>query len=206
MFLTFDYYYFFPPDKQHLANEENRLVCLEQQRQELGTQTDSASFAECGVQICLQMEEIPLIEQDRKRLMQLELLQRLSLRKAERSIRKKRVKYQLERIAEKHKLLEAKTKLRHLEAASLLSRKQCGQSTVGKASTLQSGVNPKLTWWSKSFPPSSSPTRRRSLSIPSLTRRHSDSSDWVSHMYPQYAPFYRYAFVVLSIGLFAVCE
>ncbi|XP_032882635.1 stAR-related lipid transfer protein 9 isoform X1 [Amblyraja radiata] len=177
-------------NKQHLANEENRLVCLEQQRQELGTQTDSASFAECGVQICLQMEEIPLIEQDRKRLMQLELLQRLSLRKAERSIRKKRVKYQLERIAEKHKLLEAKTKLRHLEAASLLSRKQCGQSTVGKASTLQSGVNPKLTRWSKSFPPSSLPTRRRSLSIPSLTRRHSDSSDRVSHMYPQYAPFY----------------
>ncbi|XP_078263384.1 stAR-related lipid transfer protein 9-like [Rhinoraja longicauda] len=177
-------------NKQHLANEEIRLVCLDQQRRELGTQTDVASFAECGVQISPQIEEIPLIEQDRKRLVQLELLQRHSLRKAERSIRKKRVKYQLERIAEKHKLLEAKTKLRHLEAASLLSRKQCGQSTVDKASTLQTGMNPKLARWNKSFPPSSLPTRSRSSSIPFLTRRHSDSSDRVSHLYPLYAPFY----------------
>ncbi|XP_051884022.1 uncharacterized protein stard9 isoform X3 [Pristis pectinata] len=177
-------------NKQRLANEEKRLVCLEHQRQELGIQTDSASFTECGVQISSQVEGIPFIEQDRKRLVQLELLQRHSLRKAERNIRKKRVKYQLERIAEKHKLLEAKTNLQHLEAASLLSKKQHGRPIEGKGNSLQTDMNPKLARWNKSFPPSSFPMRRHSLSVPFLTRRHSDSGDLVSHLYLQHVPIY----------------
>uniref|UniRef100_UPI00398F0D56 uncharacterized protein n=1 Tax=Pristiophorus japonicus TaxID=55135 RepID=UPI00398F0D56 len=177
-------------NQRSLANEEKRLVCLEQQQRELGTQTDSASFSECGVQISPQTEEIPSIEQDRKRLMLLELLQKHSLRKAEQSISKKRVKYQLERIAEKRKLLEAKTNLQHLEAASLLSEDQLKQSIADKECTLQTASDPKLTDWNKSFPPNSLPARRHSLSVPGQARRHSYSNDLVSRLYPQYEPLY----------------
>ncbi|XP_069773442.1 stAR-related lipid transfer protein 9-like isoform X2 [Narcine bancroftii] len=171
-------------NKQCLANEEKRLVCLEQQRRELGIQTDSASLTECGVQISSQMEEIPFIEQDRKQLVQLELLQRHSLNNAERIIRKKRVKYQLERIAEKHKLLEAKTILQHLETASLLSKKQYGCPVQGKMSTLLTDTNPNLENWNKSFPICSIPIRRHSLSVPFLSRKYLDSGDLVSHLNP----------------------
>ncbi|XP_072119942.1 stAR-related lipid transfer protein 9-like isoform X3 [Mobula birostris] len=174
-------------NEQHLTNEEKRLVCLEQQRQELGIQTDSASFTECGVQISSQVEEIPFIEQNRKRLVQLELLQRHTLRKAEQNIHKKRIRYQLESIAERHKLLEAKANLRYLETASLITRKQCRRPIEG---TLQTDVNLKLARWNKSFPVSYLPLRRHSLSVPFLTRRHSDSSDLVSHLYPQHVPVY----------------
>ncbi|XP_072896597.1 stAR-related lipid transfer protein 9 isoform X3 [Hemitrygon akajei] len=177
-------------NEQHLANEEKRLVCLEQQRQELGIQTDSASFTDCGVQISSQVEEIPFIEQNRKRLVQLELLQRHTLRKVEQNIHKKRIRYQLENIAEKHKLLEAKANLQHLESASLITRKQCRRPIEGKASTLQTDVNLKLAKWKKSFPASYLPLRRHSLSVPILTRSHSDSSDLVSNLYPQHVPVY----------------
>ncbi|XP_067895844.1 stAR-related lipid transfer protein 9 isoform X2 [Heterodontus francisci] len=177
-------------NQQCLANEEKRLVCLEQHRRELGIQTDTALFTECGVQITPQTEAISSIEQDRKRLVQLELLQKHSLRKAEHNISKKRVRYQLERIAGKHQLLEAKTNLQHLEAASLLSEDQLKQPIMDKTSTLQTGPNPKLTMWNKSFPPYSLPARKHSPSVPLLTRRHSDSNDLVSRLYPQYVPVY----------------
>ncbi|XP_078419039.1 stAR-related lipid transfer protein 9 isoform X1 [Cetorhinus maximus] len=177
-------------NQQCLENEEKRLVSLEQHRRELGIQTDTASFTECGVQITPQTEEISTIEQDRKRLVQLELLQKHLMRKAERNISKKRVKYQLERIARKHKLLEAKTNLQHLEAASLLSKDQVKQPIIDKMSTLQASSNPKLTNWNKSFPPYTLPAKKHSSSVPLLARRHSDSNDLVSRLYPQYVPVY----------------
>ncbi|GCB61092.1 hypothetical protein scyTo_0011250, partial [Scyliorhinus torazame] len=177
-------------DQQCLVNEGKRLVSLEQHRRELGIQTDTASFTECGVQITPQTEEISLIEQDRKRLVQLELLQKHSLRKAERNISKKRVRYQLERIAGKHKLLEAKTNLQHLEAASLLSKDQLKPPIMDKTSTSQASSNPQLTKWNKSFPPYTLPAKKHSPSVPLLTRRHSDSNDLVSRLHPQYAPVY----------------
>ncbi|XP_038637961.1 uncharacterized protein stard9 isoform X2 [Scyliorhinus canicula] len=177
-------------DQQCLVSEEKRLVSLEQHRRELGIQTDTASFTECGVQITPQTEEISSIEQDRKRLVQLELLQKHSLRKAERNISKKRVKYQLERIAGKHKLLEAKTNLQHLEAASLLSKDQLEPPIMDKTSTSQASPNPQLTKWNKSFPPYTLPAKKHSPSVPLLTRRHSDSNDLVSRLHPQYAPVY----------------
>ncbi|XP_060684622.1 uncharacterized protein stard9, partial [Hemiscyllium ocellatum] len=177
-------------NQQCLANEERRLESLAQHRHELGTQTETVTFTECGVQITLQNKEIPSLEQDRKRLVQLELLQKHSLKKAERNISKKRVKYQLERIAGKQKLLEAKTNLQHLEAASLLSKDQLKQPTVDKINTLQTSPNPKLTKWNKSFPPYSLPATKQSPSVRLLARRHSDSNDLVSRLYPQYVPVY----------------
>ncbi|GCC38339.1 hypothetical protein chiPu_0016853 [Chiloscyllium punctatum] len=177
-------------NQQCLANEERRLESLAQHRRELGTQTEIVTFTECGVQITLQNKEIPSLEQDRKRLVQLELLQKHSLKKAERNISKKRVKYQLERIAGKQKLLEAKTNLQHLEAASLLSKDQLKQPTMDKMNTLQTSPNPKLTKWNKSFPPYSLPATKQSPSVRLLARRHSDSNDLVSRLYPQYVPVY----------------
>ncbi|XP_078089759.1 stAR-related lipid transfer protein 9 [Mustelus asterias] len=177
-------------DQQCLVNEGKRLVSLEQHRRELGIQTDTASFTECGVQITPQTEEIPLIEQNRKRLVQLELLQKHSLRKAERNISKKRVKYQLERIAGKQKLFEAETNLQHLEAASLLSKDQLKQPIMNKTSMLQASINPQLIKWNKSFPPYTLPAKKHLSSAPLLTRRHSDSNDLVSRLYPQYVPVY----------------
>ncbi|XP_059505352.1 uncharacterized protein stard9 [Stegostoma tigrinum] len=177
-------------NQQSLADEERRLESLAQHRQELGIQTEIASFTECGVQITLQNEEISSLEQDRKRLVQLELLQKLSLKKAEQNISKKRVKYQLERIAGKHKLLEAKTNLQHLEAASFLSKDQLKQPTLDKMNTSQTSPKPKLIKWNKSFPPYSLPATKQSPPGHLLARRHSDSNDLVSRLYPQYVPLY----------------
>ncbi|XP_048455567.1 uncharacterized protein stard9 [Rhincodon typus] len=177
-------------NQQCLALEERRLESLAQHRQELGIQTEIVSFTECGVQITLQNEEISSLEQDRKRLVQLELLQKLSLKKAKQNISKKRVKYQLERIAGKHKLLEAKTNLQHLEAASFLSKDQLKQPTMDKMNTSQTSPNPKLTKWNKSFPPYSLPATKQSPPGHLLARRHSDSNDLVSRLYPQYVPVY----------------
>uniref|UniRef100_A0A4W3JP24 Uncharacterized protein n=1 Tax=Callorhinchus milii TaxID=7868 RepID=A0A4W3JP24_CALMI len=169
-----------------LANEERRLVSLEQQRRDLGVQTESPSFSECGVQITVETDEIPSIEQNRKRLVQLELLQKHSLRKAERSISKKKVKFQLERIAEKHKLLEAKQNLRELETASLLSEHQ---TKLDKSRTVQTTSNSRVTCWRKSRSPGFFRPRSHSLSVP-LVRRHSDTNNLVSRLYPQHAPVY----------------
>uniref|UniRef100_A0A8C9EI02 START domain-containing protein n=1 Tax=Pavo cristatus TaxID=9049 RepID=A0A8C9EI02_PAVCR len=104
-------------NQQWLINENNRLAALQQQQREFAVQTESTLYAEAEVQSSLGLEISPsLLQQNKKRLVQLELLRRCSLKKAERNIRRKKVKFQLERIVKKQKLLEAKQNLEQLEA------------------------------------------------------------------------------------------
>lgn len=96
--------------------EKQRLTVECQQRKESASQTETKTYAEVEIQNCVQTEVNPSPEEvDRKQLLQLELLRKCSLRRAERNIRRKRLKFQLERIVKKQKLLEAKTTLQQLE-------------------------------------------------------------------------------------------
>lgn len=116
-------------DQQWLINENKRLAALQQQQREFAVQTEPPAEAEVqsttGLETCLS-----LLQQNKKRLVQLELLQRYSLKKAERNIRRKKVKFQLERIVKKQKLLEAKQNLEQLEANCWLSEECVKQSQV----------------------------------------------------------------------------
>ncbi|XP_051647920.1 stAR-related lipid transfer protein 9 isoform X1 [Manacus candei] len=118
-------------NQQWLINENKRLAALQQQQREFAVQTEPTLYAEAevqsntGVEICLS-----LLQQNKKRLVQLELLRRYSLKKAERNIRRKKVKFQLERIVKKQKLLEAKQNLEQLEASCWLSEECVKQSQV----------------------------------------------------------------------------
>uniref|UniRef100_A0A8C5N192 StAR-related lipid transfer protein 9 n=2 Tax=Leptobrachium leishanense TaxID=445787 RepID=A0A8C5N192_9ANUR len=105
-------------NQQWLVREEQRWTTVHQQRQETAVQTDPKTYAEAEVQNSVQTEDIQpsIAEQDRKRLVHLELLRKCSLRRAERNIKRKRVRYQLEWIAKKQKLLEAKKNLQQLQA------------------------------------------------------------------------------------------
>ncbi|XP_056401809.1 stAR-related lipid transfer protein 9 isoform X2 [Hyla sarda] len=107
---------------QWLLKEKERLSALCQQKRESSSQTEPKTYVEAEVQNCVQTDIQPsLEEQEGKKLVQLELLRKCSLRRAERSIRRKRVKLQLERIVKKQKLLEAKKTLQQLQAACWLS-------------------------------------------------------------------------------------
>ncbi|XP_027314382.1 stAR-related lipid transfer protein 9 isoform X2 [Anas platyrhynchos] len=109
-------------NQQWLINENNRLAALQQQQREFAVQTESTLYAEAEVQSSIGQEICPsLLQQNKKTLVQLELLRRYSLKKAERNIRRKKVKFQLERIVKKQKLLEAKQNLEQLEASCWLS-------------------------------------------------------------------------------------
>ncbi|XP_061467261.1 stAR-related lipid transfer protein 9 isoform X5 [Rhineura floridana] len=108
-------------DQQWLINEKKWLAVQEQQR-ESAVQTEVKSYAETGVQNVLESETGPsLTEQNKKKLVQLELLRKYSLKKAERHLSRKKVKLHLERIVKKQKLLEAKKNLEELEASCWIS-------------------------------------------------------------------------------------
>ncbi|XP_009886287.1 PREDICTED: stAR-related lipid transfer protein 9 [Charadrius vociferus] len=118
-------------NQQWLINENKRLAALQQQQREFAVQTESTLYAEAEVQSTIGLEICPsLLQQDKKRLVQLELLRRYSLKKAERNIRRKKVKFQLERIVKKQKLLEAKQNLEQLEASCWLNEECVKQSQV----------------------------------------------------------------------------
>ncbi|XP_052638176.1 stAR-related lipid transfer protein 9 [Harpia harpyja] len=118
-------------NQQWLINENKRLAALQQQQREFAVQTESTLYAEAEVQSTIGLEICPsLLQQNKKRLVQLELLRRYSLKKAERNIRRKKVKFQLERIVKKQKLLEAKQNLEHLEASCWLNEECVKQSQV----------------------------------------------------------------------------
>ncbi|XP_044291788.1 stAR-related lipid transfer protein 9 isoform X2 [Varanus komodoensis] len=103
-------------NQQWLIDEKKRLA-VQQQQQESAVQTDVKSYAEAGIQNVLELEIGPsLTEQNKKKLVQLELLRKFSLKKAERHLSRKKVKLHLERIVKKQKLLEAKKNLKWLEA------------------------------------------------------------------------------------------
>ncbi|KAM7108664.1 stAR-related lipid transfer protein 9 [Ciconia maguari] len=118
-------------NQQWLINENKRLAALQQQQREFAVQTESTLYAEAEVQSTIGLEICPsLLQQNKKRLVQLELLRRYSLKKAERNIRRKKVKFQLERIVKKQKLLEAKQNLEQLEASCWLNEECVKQSQV----------------------------------------------------------------------------
>ncbi|XP_071283383.1 stAR-related lipid transfer protein 9 [Agelaius tricolor] len=116
-------------NQQWLINENKRLAALQQQQREFAVQTEPVLCAEAEVQSTTGLETcLSLLQQNKKRLVQLELLQRYSLKKAERNIRRKKVKFRLERIVKKQKLLEAKQNLEQLEASCWLSEECVKQS------------------------------------------------------------------------------
>uniref|UniRef100_A0A663LKE9 StAR-related lipid transfer protein 9 n=1 Tax=Athene cunicularia TaxID=194338 RepID=A0A663LKE9_ATHCN len=118
-------------NQQWLINENKRLAALQQQQREFAVQTEPTLYAEAEVQSTTGLEICPsLLQQNKKRLVQLELLRRYSLKKAERNIRRKKVKFQLERIVKKQKLLEAKQNLEQLEARCWLDEECAKQSQV----------------------------------------------------------------------------
>lgn len=101
----------------------------------------------------------------RKQVVQEELLKHHALRRTEIRIRRKRLHYQLERIARKRHLLEAKRELQRLE------------------NTLPLGVD------GPSSPELGSPSKCRRH--PVALRRHSFSADLLSRLYPQHTPVFR---------------
>ncbi|KAM6445938.1 stAR-related lipid transfer protein 9 [Rhynochetos jubatus] len=148
-------------NQQWLLNENKRLAALQQQQREFAVQTESTLYAEAEVQSTTGLEICPsLLQQTKKRLVQLELLRRYSLKKAERNIRRKKVKFQLERIVKKQKLLEAKQNLEQLEASCWLHEECVKQSQVLNENTaVPSSVNHQLQ------------KRRKSLGWSSLQHR-----------------------------------
>uniref|UniRef100_A0A8C0A013 StAR-related lipid transfer protein 9 n=1 Tax=Anas zonorhyncha TaxID=75864 RepID=A0A8C0A013_9AVES len=152
-------------NQQWLINENNRLAALQQQQREFAVQTESTLYAEAEVQSSIGQEICPsLLQQNKKTLVQLELLRRYSLKKAERNIRRKKVKFQLERIVKKQKLLEAKQNLEQLEASCWLSEVCVKQPRV---------LNQNIAVQASRDHPLQK--RRRSLGSSSLQhRQHSD--------------------------------
>ncbi|MEE6492657.1 hypothetical protein FKM82_016619 [Ascaphus truei] len=139
-------------NQQWLVKEEQRLTTSQQQRRESAAQTEPKSYAEAEVHKTLPADIHPSpAEQDRKRLVQLELLRKCSLRRAERNIKRKRVKFQLERVVKKQKLLEAKKDLQQLQAVCWINEDRVKQIYPHNPNTRE----PSLT------------TLRRSRSSPS---------------------------------------
>ncbi|XP_048340096.1 stAR-related lipid transfer protein 9 isoform X2 [Sphaerodactylus townsendi] len=102
------------PQQQQQQQQQQKQQ--QKQQQESAVQTEVKSYVEAGVQNILELEICPSLQNKRK-LVQVELLQKYSLKKAERDLRRKKLKLHLERIVKKQKLLEAKKNLEHLEAS-----------------------------------------------------------------------------------------
>ncbi|XP_060918336.1 stAR-related lipid transfer protein 9 [Labrus mixtus] len=151
-------------EKHHLTTVEQRIT------QELGVQTDlvPAPLLErlTGQAPEDQESQIvdrpPLVSRAWKRAVQEELLKHHALCRAESRIRRKRLHYQLERIARKRHLLEAKRELQRLER----------EFPPGP----DSPESPE------------SPTKVRGRH----SRRHSFSADLLSRLYPQPTPVFRH--------------
>ncbi|KAM3850912.1 stAR-related lipid transfer protein 9 [Vipera latastei] len=108
-------------NQQWLIDEKKRLASQEQR--ESAVQTEVKSYAEAGVQHESELDIRPsLTEQNKKKLVQLELLRKYSLKKAERHLSQKKLKLHLERIVKKQKLLEAKKNLEWLETTCWVSK------------------------------------------------------------------------------------
>ncbi|KAM9433425.1 uncharacterized protein stard9 isoform 2-T2 [Salvelinus alpinus] len=164
--------------QQWILQEKQRLAAItleERGTQEFGVQTDpipspildslltegsGGSEEGCG-QTVAPPSKVVL---NRKKVVQEELLRHHALRRAESRFRRKRLHYQLERIARKRHLLEAKRELQWLEKAL--------------PPGLESPASPELG--------SSSSSRRRQP----VLRRHSFSSDLLSRLYPQNTPIF----------------
>ncbi|KAE8587229.1 hypothetical protein XENTR_v10021901 [Xenopus tropicalis] len=152
-------------NRQWLVKEEQQLTKSHLQRRDSSAQTDPKPIAEAEVQNTAETENRPsAAELDRKRLVQRELLRKCSLRRAERNIRRKRIKFQLERIIKKQKLLEAKKELQHLQAVCWIS-----EDTVKQLQNLDSdGPAKGLTH----FRPSALPRSFQTLPNLSILKRN----------------------------------
>ncbi|XP_029900373.1 stAR-related lipid transfer protein 9 isoform X2 [Myripristis murdjan] len=159
--------------QQWILQEKQRLVTLEQRgTQEFGVQTDLfpvpllerlTSQGSEG-QESRPVEHPSQVVRARKKAVQEELLKHHALCRAESRIRRKRLHYQLERIARKRHLLEAKRELQRLENAL--------------PPGLESPESPELV----------SPSHPRGR--PFVSRRHSFSADLLSRLYPQHTPIF----------------
>ncbi|XP_043929476.1 stAR-related lipid transfer protein 9 [Protopterus annectens] len=161
--------------QEWLIREEKRLVSLKKESRELGIQTEFRFFCEAEAQISTEMDCGPTpLEKDWKRLVQHELLQAHSMKKAERSIRRKRVKFQLERIARKQKLLQAVRHLQKLEALFMFNEDNLKEILDQGITSKQAAVSSRVQ------------RRHRSCVANSLkSRRHSVASELFSLLCPQ---------------------
>ncbi|XP_077418552.1 uncharacterized protein stard9 [Vanacampus margaritifer] len=111
---------------QWILQEKRHLLAMEQRlTQDLGVQTDSRPdpllerlnrYVSDNQEV--EMENCPsLVVRVGKRAVQEELLKHHALRRAENRLRRKKLHFQLERIAHKRRLLEAKRELQQLEKA-----------------------------------------------------------------------------------------
>ncbi|XP_029982537.1 stAR-related lipid transfer protein 9 isoform X2 [Sphaeramia orbicularis] len=155
-------------EKQRLTQADHRVT------QELGVQTDliPSPLLERVTSKIFENQEGLLVDRPsqaarvRKKVVQEELLKHYALRRAESRIRRKWLYYQLERIARKRHLLEAKRELQRLERA------------------LPPGTE------SPESPEFGSPSKQRGRSC--VSRRHSFSADLLSRLYPQHTPIFRH--------------
>ncbi|XP_063174368.1 stAR-related lipid transfer protein 9 [Candoia aspera] len=132
-------------NQQCLTDEKKRLA--KQEQRESAVQTEVKSYAEAGVQHESDWESGPsLTEQNKKKLVQLELLQKYSLKKAERHLRRKTVKLHLERIVKKQKLLEAKKNLERLEATCWISKESVKSLQLLNQDTSTESWDCKCSW------------------------------------------------------------
>ncbi|XP_018519074.1 uncharacterized protein stard9 isoform X2 [Lates calcarifer] len=156
--------------QQWILQEKQRLTTVEQRvTQESGVQTDiiPASLLERLItQEDLTADRPCQVVRAKKKAVQEELLKHHALCRAESRIRRKRLHYQLERIARKRRLLEAKRELQQLEKA----------------------LPPSPD--SPESPEQGSPVKLSGR--PFVSRRHSFSADLLSRLYPQHTPIFRH--------------
>ncbi|XP_040916312.1 stAR-related lipid transfer protein 9 isoform X2 [Toxotes jaculatrix] len=161
--------------QQWILQEKQRLTTVEQRvTQESGVQTDvipSSLLEQLTSQASAGQEDLTVgrpcqVVKARKKAVEEELLKHHALCRAESRIRRKRLHYQLERIARKRHLLEAKRELQQLEKA------------------LPPGPD------SPESPELGSPSKLRGRQF--VSRRHSFSADLLSRLYPQHTPIFRH--------------
>ncbi|XP_068436035.1 uncharacterized protein stard9 isoform X2 [Clinocottus analis] len=158
--------------QQWITQEKRRLEL--RITQESGVQTDllSASTIPAEPSRASEDREAPAADRPcratraRKKAVQEELLRHHALCRAESRVGRKKLHYQLERIARKRHLLEAKRELQRLER------------------TLPPGPD------SPESPDRGSPPKLRGRSF--VSRRHSFSVDILSRLYPQNTPIFRH--------------
>uniref|UniRef100_A0A3P8SU89 Kinesin motor domain-containing protein n=1 Tax=Amphiprion percula TaxID=161767 RepID=A0A3P8SU89_AMPPE len=169
--------------RQWILQEKHHLTTVDQRiTQESGVQADllPAPLLERLTSQVSRDQEDPTVDcpsqvvRARKKSVQDELLKHHALCRAESRIRRKRLHYQLERIASKRRLLEAKRELQQLEKA------------------LPAGPD------SPESPELGSPSKLEGR--PLVSRRHSFSADLLSRLYPQHTPIYRYVPRVIKPG------
>lgn len=162
----------YPTVQQWIYQEKRRLTTAEQKiTQESGVQTDlfPAPLLKCLTgpvsedQTGQTVDRPSVVVRARKKAVQEELLKHHAVCRAESRFRRKKLHYQLERIARKRLLLEAKRELQRLERAL----------PPGPDSPESPESPPKL--------------RGRSF----VARRHSFSADILSRLYPQNTPIFR---------------